>query len=574
MPEVEKGVSKLGKKHPDYRLEATTAAEVQSAVKFAKKYKVRLSILNSGHDFHGRNDAPNGLAIVVTGLRGARVSSTFTPTLEGVESIDSTLKTNVLAPSHTGQAYVTFGAGLSTQQLNNEIAPSRLFTLGAAHGEVAVAGGWAQTSGHSALSPRYGLGADQPVEYKVVTADGELKIANSVSNPDLFWALRGGGGGTYGVVVEATVKAYPTPPVVASSFWINTTDFNDRKSVYPAAAWLHSKFPEMADKGMSSFYYVYPNGISLYSMNSGAEGTMKWMEDNWKPVMQQLGFFPGMNNKTMSYTCVPFPNYKLFFDATWGAIDLPMIPKTTGAGVTSLVARHGPGEMGAATQAKGVAPMDSWLLSAEHLKSPQLAQALEGAMPQSATGQMRGQLIGGGQVLKLGNDTSVLPAWRRTVSHIVLTGLGQPDSAALRKLAPDMGAYSNEASYLTPGWKDAFWGEHYEKLSKIKQKYDPDHLFWVTPGIDADAWTVKGGRLCKVPLTGQKSVSRTTEIAPASDNVNFVDQIKDDETLGGAFPMIQSPNGTIRNPTYPALVVELGLMAGRSRPSSPAKGST
>jgi FAD/FMN-containing dehydrogenase len=44
------------------------------------------------------------------------------------------------------------------------------------------------------------------LEYKVVTADGNLVIANAVSNPDLFWALRGGGPSTFGVVVEATVK--------------------------------------------------------------------------------------------------------------------------------------------------------------------------------------------------------------------------------------------------------------------------------------------------------------------------------------------------------------------------------
>jgi FAD/FMN-containing dehydrogenase len=56
----------------------------------------------------------------------------------------------------------------------------------------------------------YGLGVDNMLEYKVVTADGNLTIANAVTNPDLFWALRGGGGGTWGVVVEATMKVMPT----------------------------------------------------------------------------------------------------------------------------------------------------------------------------------------------------------------------------------------------------------------------------------------------------------------------------------------------------------------------------
>jgi hypothetical protein len=285
------------------------------------------------------------------------------------------------------------------------------------------------------------------VEYKVVTADGELKVANSVSNPDLFWALRGGGGGTFGVVVEATVKAYVSPPVVTSSFWVNTTDYNDRKSVYAAAAWIHSRFPEWAEKGVSSFYYIYPNGISFYNMNSGKEGTVKWMEENVRPDLQKLGTLPGMNNKTTSWRATPYPNYKAFFDATWGPMDGP------GPKPPKIVARHGPGEMGMAVQAKGVAPMDSWLFSAENLKSPEFAQALEDAMPKLENGQYRGQLIGGGKVSTLGNDTAVLPAWRKTIAHIVLTGVGQPDATPLRKFAPEMGAYANEASYLTPGMK-------------------------------------------------------------------------------------------------------------------------
>jgi FAD/FMN-containing dehydrogenase len=52
---------------------------------------------------------------------------------------------------------------------------------------------------------------DNVVEFKVVTADGELVVANEIANPDLFWALRGGGGGTWGVVVEATIKVRLQP---------------------------------------------------------------------------------------------------------------------------------------------------------------------------------------------------------------------------------------------------------------------------------------------------------------------------------------------------------------------------
>jgi FAD/FMN-containing dehydrogenase len=59
--------------------------------------------------------------------------------------------------------------------------------------------GWTQCGGHGPMTSAYGLGSDNVLEFQVVTADGQLKIANSVANPDLFWALRGGCGGTFGI---------------------------------------------------------------------------------------------------------------------------------------------------------------------------------------------------------------------------------------------------------------------------------------------------------------------------------------------------------------------------------------
>jgi hypothetical protein len=86
-----------------------------------------------------------------------------------------------------------------------------------------------QGGGHSILSPSYGLGvdrvvsdllflkrtsidcnsADKKVEFKVVTPDGEYRVANECQNKDLFWALRGGGGSTWGVIMETSQKVEP-----------------------------------------------------------------------------------------------------------------------------------------------------------------------------------------------------------------------------------------------------------------------------------------------------------------------------------------------------------------------------
>jgi FAD/FMN-containing dehydrogenase len=74
-----------------------------------------------------------------------------------------------------------------------------------------MCGGWSTGGGHAVLSSEFGLGVDNVLEFKVVAADGNLHVANEVSNPDLFWALRGGGPSTFGVVVEATFKVSPGP---------------------------------------------------------------------------------------------------------------------------------------------------------------------------------------------------------------------------------------------------------------------------------------------------------------------------------------------------------------------------
>jgi FAD/FMN-containing dehydrogenase len=89
------------------------------------------------------------------------------------------------------QAAVTIGGGVNIDEANKVLRNSGLYALGAAHGEVSIAGGWATAGGHATLSSYYGMGADQALEYKVVIANGSLLVANSVVNQDLFWALRG-----------------------------------------------------------------------------------------------------------------------------------------------------------------------------------------------------------------------------------------------------------------------------------------------------------------------------------------------------------------------------------------------
>jgi FAD/FMN-containing dehydrogenase len=64
--------------------------------------------------------------------------------------------------------------------------------------------------------------------------------------------------------------------------------------------------------------------------------------------------------------------------------------------------------------------------------------------------------------------------------------------AELRKLAPNGGAYVSESNYFQKDWQQAFWGANYQKLRAVKDKYDPDGLFFVHHGVGSEDWSADG----------------------------------------------------------------------------------
>jgi len=68
--------------------------------------------------------------------------------------------------------------------------------------------GWSIGGGHGPMVPSKGLGVDNILEVELVNANGNITVANALQNSDLYWALRGGGGSTWGVITSITIKAY------------------------------------------------------------------------------------------------------------------------------------------------------------------------------------------------------------------------------------------------------------------------------------------------------------------------------------------------------------------------------
>jgi FAD/FMN-containing dehydrogenase len=94
-----------------------------------------------------------------------------------------------------------------------ELAANFWELIGGASLSVGASGGWVMGGGHGALTNNYGLGVDNVLEMKVVLANGTLITANRRQNTDMFFALRGGGGGTFGVVLKTTSQIYKIAPM-------------------------------------------------------------------------------------------------------------------------------------------------------------------------------------------------------------------------------------------------------------------------------------------------------------------------------------------------------------------------
>src|SRR6476620_6191576 len=109
------------------------------------------------------------------------------------------------------QPAVTLGAGVTWLHAYDAVSvKAGRYVQGGGCTTVGVAG-LIQGGGFGSFSKHYGLAAAALLEVEIVTADGSVKIANACKNPDLFWAVKGGGGGTFGVVTKLTLRTRELP---------------------------------------------------------------------------------------------------------------------------------------------------------------------------------------------------------------------------------------------------------------------------------------------------------------------------------------------------------------------------
>jgi FAD/FMN-containing dehydrogenase len=174
-----------------YAVAAKAADDVAAAVDFAREHNLRLVVKGGGHSFHGTSNAPDSLLI-------------WTRAMDKIVLYDAFVPQSCSTPPKPA---VSVGVGAIWLHVYDAVTTrAGRFVQGGGCTTVGVAG-LIQSGGFGSFSKNYGTAAASLPEAEVVTADGAVRIANACTNPDLFWALKGGGG-RFGVVTRLTLKTH------------------------------------------------------------------------------------------------------------------------------------------------------------------------------------------------------------------------------------------------------------------------------------------------------------------------------------------------------------------------------
>lgn len=151
--------------------------------------------------------------------------------------------------------------------------------------------GWSTGGGHGWLSSEFGMGADNTLQATVVLPSGEIVTANECQNTDLLWAIRGGGGGTFGVITKLTVKAHPMPQATTWSLSMAKIS-NDTSAWWKLLARIHAELPALKAGGLQGYYTIAgpPSTSTLtfgwtFNLYNKSNGTL---ENLIKPVLSLL----------------------------------------------------------------------------------------------------------------------------------------------------------------------------------------------------------------------------------------------------------------------------------------------
>ena len=372
---------------------------------------------------------------------------------------------------------------------------------------VGAVGGFLQGGGFGSFSKKYGLAAGSLLEAEVVIANGDILIANAYQHADLFWALKGGGGGTFGIVTKATVLTHDLPKyfgILKGRIKAHT----DQAFLELLEAFIHFYRAHLCNEHWGEKVVINSdNTLDLFLAFQGLEKGEA--EKIWKPFKQWVAEHSTLYTMSAHFTLIPA---KKLWDYDYLSKNVPELPVKLYQGENEKLFDWAVNQSEVLSYRYAI--QSRWLpLSLFEKERPkQLAKALFDASRYWDVDLYlsKGLAEGSAQALRQAQETSINPIVFESAAlvllgaktqHVIpgiphhepnlkegLERLQKVNAAAkmIEDLTPYSGSYSNETDYFQTHWQQDFWGEHYARLLKIKRKYDPENLFRCHHGVGSE----------------------------------------------------------------------------------------
>lgn len=346
------------------------------------------------------------------------------------------------------------------------------------------------------MSSLVGMGADQVLSLDVVLPNGRFVTADENSNPDLFWALRGGGGSTYGVVTSVTIRAYPKIPVTTMSFGFATSPNVSADTFWAGIGRYFSYFDVFTAAGAYGYFLTVPIGPGQFFF----QFMPMWGNNMTKPQFTSL-VTPFLNDlASLGIDVTPnITEYPSFYSAYTGTFP----PERVGAVDSHAASR--------------LFPKENFQPAKLNQTVAAVRYAIEGG------GILVGYNIRSAPNPTVNQANSVHPAWRKSTGFFILGGAWAPNATdgeiarvsetmttdwmeRWRVVSPGSGSYMSEGDINEPNFQQSFYGEHYPRLLALKKKLDPTDLFYAPTAVGSEEWFVtdqvpwiptQNGKLCR-----------------------------------------------------------------------------
>ena len=484
-----------------YAVAAENAGDVAAAVNFARENNLRLVVKGGGHSYQGTSNSADSLLIWTRRMNSITLHEAFVGAGCTGQQMPMHAVT-VEAGAIWGQVYDAV-----TTQAGRYVQGGGCMTVGVA--------GLIQSGGFGSFSKAYGMAAGGLLEAEVVTADGVVRTANACMNPDLFWALKGGGGGSFGVVTRVTLRTHELPEYFGgvSATIEATSDAAFRRLIDRIVGFYQTTLfsPHWGEQ----IRFRPDNRLDIAMVFQGLDQTEA--ETIWQPFFSWVTESP-QDFDTASAPWIQAIPSRHFWDPVYlRELDGVVLADTRpGAPATNVFWAGNLEETGQVLYGYQSAWLPASLL--EGSRRDDLVDALFAASRHWGLSLHcnKGLAAAPAGALEAARATATNPAVLDAFALAISGAEGppaypgiaghEPDLSAarsqarkiaqamdeVRKLLPTVGSYVSEADFFDESWRHAYWGKNYEDLLVVKGIYDPDGLFFVHHGVGSERWSADG----------------------------------------------------------------------------------